>query len=103
MRSEIIIFLLTTGIYLSAILYNFRKKKTKPEQIRRESISKPELIAESKIIINVVDASEEIDIGKYADIVINIDQYINSQEKQEHIKRLFIKDINFEKYINIKI
>jgi len=113
---EIIAFICISVIYLISLYFifkHFEKKKEKKEKENTRVLSeikeKVDVIAMPKnYIINVVQSDNVIDTTQYADMVVNIDDFLKNQSNKDKDKKdentvikIFMKDLNFNIYKTI--
>jgi hypothetical protein len=112
---EIIAFICITFIYLISLYFifkHFEKKKEKKEKENTRVLSEIrgniEVIAMPRnYIINVVHSENVIDTTQYADMVVNIDEFVKNQSLKDNkvenaIIKVFMKDVNFSIYKTIQ-
>lgn len=114
---EIIAFICITFIYLISLYFifkHFEKKNEKKEKENTRVLSEIrgniEVIAMPRnYIINVVQSENVIDTTQYADMVVNIDEFVKSQSLKDKdnkventIIKVFMKDVNFSIYKTIQ-
>lgn len=105
---EILLFILISVVYILSLLamYHFfnkknDKSKNKTDQVLTEISGKINIIAMPRnYIINLVQDDKQIDTTQFADLVVNISDYIRTKEEKENpnepnLKKIFLKDINF--------
>jgi len=108
-------FISISCVYLLSLwrIYAYLKKKyissiNATETVVPEINSKIDIIAMPRnYVINIVQDEKEIDTSQFADMVVNISDYIMHKSESENpkekvLKKAFLKDINFSHYKIIK-